>query len=318
MTETRKTWRSRIFDRLGAAAYDGAIERETVARVLGALGWSTDTRLFYDRLEVIGTVPDRGAVLDIPCGGGVAFRGMRAGQPIRYVAGDLSPGMLRRAKRVALRLGHDQIEFVETDVGALPFEDATFEMAVTYNGLHCFPDPAAGLTEIVRCLKPGGRLAGCVTVLGAGRREDALYRVYQRTGIFGPGGTAEELGGWLTEAGLADVSLERSGAWLYFTGCRQSQRGMPDRRTSVCERSSEARLRGHTSRPGPQPPFVSIAAWQVSPCTTRSTTCSTNRGSGVSPPARSRRWTGPSTASMTSRGSVLGSISPRSMARVTT
>jgi hypothetical protein len=42
----------------------------------------------------------------------VAFRGIRAGQPIRYVACDLSPGMLRRAKRVAHRLGHETIQFL--------------------------------------------------------------------------------------------------------------------------------------------------------------------------------------------------------------
>ena len=49
----------------------------------------------------------------------------------------------------------DAIEFVEADVTALQFADASFDLCVTYNGLHCLPDPHAALGELTRVLKPG-------------------------------------------------------------------------------------------------------------------------------------------------------------------
>ena len=41
----------------------------------------------------------------------------------------------------------DAIEFVEADVTALQFADASFDLCVTYNGLHCLPDPHAALAR---------------------------------------------------------------------------------------------------------------------------------------------------------------------------
>ncbi len=54
------------------------------------------------------------------------------GQRVRYVAGDLSPVMLRRARAEAKRRELDQIVFTEADVEALPFEDASFDLCVSY------------------------------------------------------------------------------------------------------------------------------------------------------------------------------------------
>ena len=47
----------------------------------------------------LAEAPDGTVILDVPCGGGVAFRGLRPGQRVRYVAADLSPVMLGRAPR---------------------------------------------------------------------------------------------------------------------------------------------------------------------------------------------------------------------------
>ncbi len=54
------------------------------------------------------------------------------------------------------------IEFVEADVTALQFADNSFDLCVTYNGLHCLPDPRAALAELTRVLKPGWDVAGDV------------------------------------------------------------------------------------------------------------------------------------------------------------
>jgi SAM-dependent methyltransferase len=84
--------------RLSARVYDFAAEREWLARPAGALLWGTDTRLLYATVRTIGAMPAGSAVLDVPCGGGLALRGMRPGQKLRYVAADISPVMLARTR----------------------------------------------------------------------------------------------------------------------------------------------------------------------------------------------------------------------------
>jgi len=72
----------------------------------------------------------------------------------RYVAADISAYMLERARREAYRLEvQDVVEFVEADVTALEFADASFDLCVTYNGLHCLPDPRAALGELAGVLE---------------------------------------------------------------------------------------------------------------------------------------------------------------------
>jgi ubiquinone/menaquinone biosynthesis C-methylase UbiE len=58
------------------------------------------------------------------------------------------------AGRVELRLG---------TVDKLPFNDATFDKAMTMNSLHLWPDPVAGLREVRRTLRTGGRIAVAIT-----------------------------------------------------------------------------------------------------------------------------------------------------------
>jgi SAM-dependent methyltransferase len=147
----------------------------------------------------------------------VALRGLRPDQGVRYVAADISPEMLARARARAARFGHDDIEFVEADIERMPFDDDEFDLCVSFNGLHCVPDPAAAIREIARCVKPGGRLVGDSLVRGAGRRQDVALDIGRRLGVFGAGGTVDELRGWLTDAGLNIDRLDLSGAIAHFT-----------------------------------------------------------------------------------------------------
>lgn len=137
------------------------------------------------------------------------------------MAADLSPVMLQRAHAEAKRRDLDQIEFTEADVEALPFEDASFDLCVSYTGLHCFPDPAAAVSEIARVLRPGGVLRGTTVVKRAGLRQDAFVRLYQVAGVFGPSGTSDELESWLADAGMVEVSTRGDGALAYFSAQRK-------------------------------------------------------------------------------------------------
>jgi ubiquinone/menaquinone biosynthesis C-methylase UbiE len=178
--------------------------------------WGFDTRRFYAELQRLGQLPAGSAILDVPCGGGVAFRGIRPEQDVRYVAADLNPTMRARADREAERRGLNQVEVVEGDVFDLQFEDGTFDLCLTYNGLHCFPDPARALVEMARVVKPGGTLRGSSATTGAGARQVALIRTYKRANIFGVTESPEDLRSWIESAGFADVTMSTSGAIASF------------------------------------------------------------------------------------------------------
>jgi SAM-dependent methyltransferase len=205
--------------RLQAVVYDYGVEREWLARPVGALLWGTDTRELFATIRTLGALPAGAAVLDVPCGGGLALRGLRRGQDIRYVAADISPTMLGRTRHQAGRLGID-VELVEADITRLPFGDNEFDLCVSFNGLHCLPDPARAVRELARCLRPGGRLVGDTLVRQAGWRQDLALTVFRRTGLFGPGGTAADVEEWLTAAGLHVDRIERSGAVTRFAATR--------------------------------------------------------------------------------------------------
>jgi SAM-dependent methyltransferase len=220
MADVSSTWSGRILGRFGGGAYDFVVEREWLARPGGLALWGTNTNLLFDSIRSVGQLPNGSAVLDVPCGGGLALRGLREGQQVRYAAADISPDMLARARRRASALGRTDVEFAEADIERMPFGDNEFDFCMCFNGLHCMPDPAAAVREIARCMAPDGRLVGDAVVRGAGRRQDLIIGAFQRAGLFGPGGTTDDLQNWLTGAGLRIDFLRPSGALVHFGAVR--------------------------------------------------------------------------------------------------
>jgi ubiquinone/menaquinone biosynthesis C-methylase UbiE len=214
MSDVTERWRS---ERVMAAMYDTGVKHDSVATVGAWAMWGADMRRMFADVARLADVPAGTSVLDIPCGGGFALRGLRPGQAVRYVAADISPYMLQQARAEARRREvQDAIEFVEADVTALQFPDASFELCVTYNGLHCLPDPRAALGELARVLRPGGTLRGTSCVTGRGPRKDALIAICRRAGVFGNTPSAGDIETWLRDFGLDVVSLEHSGAVEFF------------------------------------------------------------------------------------------------------
>jgi ubiquinone/menaquinone biosynthesis C-methylase UbiE len=214
MTDVTERWRS---ERVMAAMYQAGVRHDGVATVGAWAMWGADMRRMFADVERLADTPAGASVLDIPCGGGFAFRGLRPGQAVQYLAADISAYMLGQARAEAGRRGvQDAIDFVQADVTALQFPDASFDLCVTYNGLHCLPDPRAALGELSRVLRPGGTLRGTSCVRGRGPRKDAIIALSRRAGVFGNTPRTGEIEKWLTEFGLDVVTLERSGAIEFF------------------------------------------------------------------------------------------------------
>jgi SAM-dependent methyltransferase len=205
------------------AAYDAWIEHERVARVVGRVVWGIDTRPMFGSIRTaLASVPAGATVIDVPCGGGVAFRGLRPRQEVRYLAVDLDAEMLSRARRRATRDGLAQIEFVSADMRRLPLDDGAAELCLTYSGLHMIPDPDAALAELGRCLAPGGELVGSTFIGGGSRRKRLLFAAGARTGHANPRWTLADLERWLRAAGLTDIDTTPGGAFVLFTGRKRS------------------------------------------------------------------------------------------------
>jgi SAM-dependent methyltransferase len=205
-----------------AHVYDWSVEHPRVGGVLWKLGLGTDLGELHRATEEIGRQPSGAAVLDIPCGGGVALRGLRPRQGVRYVAADISPAMLDRTIEAARERGvDDQVDAVVADVHALQFGDAEFDLVVSFTGLHCFPRPRDAVLELGRVTRPGGTLTGSTLLRTQSPRTIPITIVGRRLNLLGPGVTAVELPRWLEQAGYVDVEVRTSGPMAYFRGTRR-------------------------------------------------------------------------------------------------
>ncbi len=164
--------------------------------------------------------PEGSRIVDVPCGGGVALRGLEKAQGVDYVATDISQAMLDRTMDAARVRGvSDQVQPLLADVGHLPFDDGSVDMVVSFTGLHCFPDPSGAMAEMLRVLRPGGVVTGSTLLNDSGIHHEPIRRIGRAAGLLGPGCTGDELEGWLADAGQ-DVVLNRSGAIGYFRAVR--------------------------------------------------------------------------------------------------
>ncbi|HEX5375213.1 MAG TPA: class I SAM-dependent methyltransferase [Solirubrobacterales bacterium] len=197
------------------AAYSAYMERPWLSRAIGRLLWGGDSGRYYESMNAVAEVPDGGTAVDCPCGAGPAFRAVPADSAIRYVAADLSPSMLRRARKRARLRGLTGLEILKADATALPLPAASADLFLSFWGLHCYDDPAGALAEAARVLKPAGRLVGASFVRGDESLRQRLL-IKPGVGAFGQVGTQQELEDWLAAEGFGQVGIERSGPMLFF------------------------------------------------------------------------------------------------------
>jgi len=123
----------------------------------------------WRRLAAEAVVRPGDEVLDACCGtGDLALAAERAGGRVTGV--DFSERMLERA-----RAKSQTVEWVLADVTALSFSDGSFDAVTVGFGIRNVPDLEAGLGELARVLRPGGRIA-CLEIT----RPEGILRPFFR------------------------------------------------------------------------------------------------------------------------------------------
>jgi demethylmenaquinone methyltransferase / 2-methoxy-6-polyprenyl-1,4-benzoquinol methylase len=135
-----------------AAMFDGVAGRYDLTNTVLSFGrdraWRRATRL---ALEL--TPGER--VLDLAAGTGVSTAEL-ARSGATAIGLDISLGMLRAGRRV-----RPHVPLLAGDALALPFADGSFDAVTISFGLRNLVDPVAGLRELARVTRPGGRLVVC-------------------------------------------------------------------------------------------------------------------------------------------------------------
>ena len=167
------------------------------------------------------------SVLDVACGTGVLARAVadRVGLSGSVAGLDPSEEMLEVARRKS-----DTIEWRMGRAEAIPFPDESFDAVVSQFGIMFFEKPAGALREMIRVLRPGGRLAVAVCDAlehspGYAAFEDLLRRLFG-DGVAGAFrapfvlGDAEKLHSLCSDAGIFDAEVTRHDGVVHFASIR--------------------------------------------------------------------------------------------------
>ena len=118
---------------------------------------------FFGRIaaDIGAKAPDGARVLEVGCGPGHLSIRMARRLDLDVTGLDLDPAMIEVARTNAESAADNvrrQPAFVLGDVASIPFPDESFDLVVSTLSMHHWADPRAGLSEIGRVLRPGGRV----------------------------------------------------------------------------------------------------------------------------------------------------------------
>lgn len=198
--------------------YDGVLTQGNFfSRMYIKLFWSgTDDNEIARK--VLSYIPDdfSGKLLDVPVGTAVfTQRKWSSLKNANITCLDYSTDMLEQAKR---RLdGQAHINFIQGDVGNLQMDDESFDIVLSMNGFHAFPDKQKAFSETFRVLKSGGDFIACFYIRGKSKKTDWLVKnILAKKGWFTPPfQTEEELKNTLQKM-YKEVELHVDGSMAYF------------------------------------------------------------------------------------------------------
>ena len=109
------------------------------------------------------------------------------------------------------------ITCVQGDVGNLPMDNESFDIVLSMNGFHAFPDKEKAFQETWRVLKLGGKFIACFYIRGKSGITDWLVKnILSKKGWFTPPfPTEDELRSTLKQL-YRDIDFHIDGSMVYF------------------------------------------------------------------------------------------------------
>jgi arsenite methyltransferase len=132
----------------------------------------------------IGTIHPGETVLDIGCGAGMDLLlcARRVGPDGHAIGVDMTDEMVARARKSGETAGLRQVEVRKGDATALPVADSSIDVVSSNGVLNLVPEKERSFAEIVRVLKPGGRLHLADIALDVELPDDARRNIDLWTG----------------------------------------------------------------------------------------------------------------------------------------
>ncbi len=175
--------------RKGAGLYDQLLSTKSIwSKLACKLVWGFPDTAYVEGL--LNQIPDdfSGTLLDVPVGTALfTVEKYKRIKDAEIICLDYSSDMMRYAEQKMMDAEIGNVLCMQGDVGALPFEEEYFNIVLSMNGFHAFPDKEAAFRETARVLKPGGSFIGCFYIEGEKKRTDWFIRnVYVPKGYFTP------------------------------------------------------------------------------------------------------------------------------------
>ena len=207
----------------GFVAYQVRKPSSTFGRVMTSVMNESHSKMTDWGLQHVA-IEKQFTILDVGCGGGRTIRKHAAAASEGMIYGvDYATGSVeasRAENRDAIAKGRVEIE--RASVSQLPFPDKKFDLVSAIETIYYWPDPVKDLQEILRVLKPGGRvIVICETYVG-GRWSTVKGPAMKLIGA--RNFSVDEYRQLLTSAGYIEVQInvESSRGWICVTGERPS------------------------------------------------------------------------------------------------
>jgi len=155
-------------------------------------------------------------VVDLGCGGGldVLLAAKRVGPTGRAIGIDMTPEMIQRARDGAVKVGVTNVDFHLAEIDDLPLADATVDCIISNCVVNLVPDKLLAFREMLRVLKPGGRVALSDIALRKPLPPAVAADVQAYVGCISGALLIADYERLLREAGFAAVVVSETGADL--------------------------------------------------------------------------------------------------------
>lgn len=211
-----------------AGVAKGALSNESTAvrSIASAFGYSEDELnqlpaeanmgLSCGNPLALAGIREGEVVVDLGCGGGmdVFLAARKVGASGQVIGIDMTTEMLERARAGRQKLGLTNVEFHQSTIDKLPLADNSVDCVISNCVINLVPDKLAVFREILRVLKPGGRVALSDIALKQELPREVKQSVEAYVGCISGAILIDEYRSLLEQAGFASVVVTNTGSDL--------------------------------------------------------------------------------------------------------